>query len=245
MTDEKCSICRCLMDGTNQDYKLSCSHRFHTECIIDSLRHNPECPVCRDTGGIEVNHWSAWDDEEPEHSDSISHINSCASCGKNQPNSELYSTYKLISELGNEILRDKYTNLKSLNREYRKSILDLEKDISSNLEEARSVYKKNKIRIYHNIGKSEKFSNYMKISKQTKTLNGNFKRELSTYLSSMGYENDDKILSSLVYEYCKTIINSKMNSNYIFNDHIKTCSKYSLDKYKSVVVNTTDVNMEI
>jgi|688.fasta_scaffold542717_2 hypothetical protein len=48
---ELCSICRENMDDNKQHYMLRCNHRFHTECIIDSLRTNNECPVCRDTGG--------------------------------------------------------------------------------------------------------------------------------------------------------------------------------------------------
>lgn len=240
MTDEKCSICRCIMDGTSQDYKLSCSHRFHTECIIDSLRHNPECPICRDTGGVEVHHWSEWSSSEPEHPVSLSHINSCISCGKKEPNSEIYSTFKMITELANEIVKDKYKNLKDMNKEYRKCLNTLEKEISSNLEQARIRYKNDKINIYHNIGKSDLYSNYKKISKKTKILNGNFKRELSIYLNKMGYENEDKFITNLVNEYCKTFIVKDFSSSWVFDNHLKSCSKYSLDKYKSSVVNFTD-----
>lgn len=49
--NELCSICRELMDDKKQHYILKCNHRFHTECIIDSLRANNECPICRDTDG--------------------------------------------------------------------------------------------------------------------------------------------------------------------------------------------------
>jgi len=245
MVDEKCSICRSLMDGSSQDYKLACSHRFHTECIIDSLRHNPECPICRDTDGIEVKHWSDNDIYQQIHNDSISHINSCVSCGKNNPKSDFYSTYKLISELGSEILINKYVNLKSLNKEYRKTLLELEKEINSSQEEARMRYKKDKIAMYHRIGKSEKYSKYMKISKETRVCNGNFKRELSLYLNKMGYENDDKILSDLVHEYCNTILSTKLNKNWCFETDLKYCSKYSLDKYNTELVNTSTQNLEI
>ena len=48
---ELCSICRENMDETRQHYMLVCNHRFHTECIIDSLRTNNECPICRDRDG--------------------------------------------------------------------------------------------------------------------------------------------------------------------------------------------------
>ena len=39
------------MNEIKQNYMLRCNHRFHTECIIDSLRVNNECPICRDTDG--------------------------------------------------------------------------------------------------------------------------------------------------------------------------------------------------
>jgi len=48
---ELCSICRENMNEVKQNYMLRCNHRFHTECIIDSLRVNNECPICRDTDG--------------------------------------------------------------------------------------------------------------------------------------------------------------------------------------------------
>jgi hypothetical protein len=233
------------MDGTSQDYKLVCSHRFHTECIIDSLRHNPECPICRDTAGVEVKHWSDYDYYEIQHNNSPSHINSCVTCGKNNPNSELYYMYKLISDFGNEMLSDKYTELKSLNNEFRKTLLDLEKELSTSLDEIMMRYKNDRIGVYHKIGKSEKYSKYMKISKKTKILNGNFKRELSIFLQKLGYENDDNVLTNLVNEYCKSFAGNKSNKNWCFQSDLKCCSKYSLDKYKSVVVNTTNNSLEI
>ena len=52
--DEVCSICRENMDDNKQNYMLRCNHRFHTECIIDSLRVNNECPICRDTDGNQM-----------------------------------------------------------------------------------------------------------------------------------------------------------------------------------------------
>jgi hypothetical protein len=245
MTDEKCSICRSLMDGTSQDFKLGCSHRFHTECIIDSLRHNRECPICRDTGGIEVNHWSEWDTYEPEHNDTIAHINSCASCGKNNEASELYSTYRLINELGDEILKNRYMNIKQVNKEYRKTVMELDREINTSLFECRDRFKKDKINTYHRIGRSEKFSTYMKNSKKAKTMNGNFKRELSTYLINLGYENDDDLLSKLINEYCQTIKISKLTDKWKFDNYIKSCNKYSLDKYSPAAINSINISLEI
>ena len=46
---DKCSIC--LDDFAANPYmtKLSCSHTFHSDCIMTWFRKgNPACPVCRD-----------------------------------------------------------------------------------------------------------------------------------------------------------------------------------------------------
>jgi hypothetical protein len=52
MNDLLCPICLEELNlNEKPKYKLSCNHEFHTECIIQSLRKNNECPYCRDTEG--------------------------------------------------------------------------------------------------------------------------------------------------------------------------------------------------
>ena len=47
-----CPIClEELETDSKQKFKLTCGHEYHTECIIQSLRKNNECPYCRDTDG--------------------------------------------------------------------------------------------------------------------------------------------------------------------------------------------------
>ena len=47
-----CEICDCEME-TNKSVKLECGHRFHYECILESLKCgnnrmlNMQCPYCR------------------------------------------------------------------------------------------------------------------------------------------------------------------------------------------------------
>ena len=42
-----CSICL-ESDLSNCHILSPCNHKFHTECIIESLRRNgPKCPMCR------------------------------------------------------------------------------------------------------------------------------------------------------------------------------------------------------
>lgn len=46
---ELCSVCRCDMDPADQSViSLECNHRFHSQCIVQSLRYSPRCPMCRD-----------------------------------------------------------------------------------------------------------------------------------------------------------------------------------------------------
>lgn len=51
-TIEICSICLMTMDSANSTFchSLPCSHRFHTNCIVNSLRFDGRCPMCRDSG---------------------------------------------------------------------------------------------------------------------------------------------------------------------------------------------------
>jgi hypothetical protein len=52
MNDDKCPICLEYLEiHDKQKFKLTCGHEYHTECIIQSLRKNNECPYCRDTDG--------------------------------------------------------------------------------------------------------------------------------------------------------------------------------------------------
>lgn len=44
---EDCSICLLELND-NSSYTLECGHKFHSECIIKSLRHSTKCPYCRD-----------------------------------------------------------------------------------------------------------------------------------------------------------------------------------------------------
>jgi len=52
MNDIICPICLENLEMINiPKFKLTCGHEYHTECIVQSLRKNNECPYCRDTDG--------------------------------------------------------------------------------------------------------------------------------------------------------------------------------------------------
>ena len=47
--DDKCTICLEPMDVEASKVTLRCGHVFHGTCIVDALRRNSSCPLCRDT----------------------------------------------------------------------------------------------------------------------------------------------------------------------------------------------------
>jgi hypothetical protein len=231
MSYEKCSICRSYMDGTSQDYQLVCNHRFHTECIIDSLRHNPECPVCRDTGGVVVN--NIFDDgyETPPliHTSEPSHINQCAFCAKTNPSSDLYETYQLIQKLGNSLIKNKYNELKTLNHQFKELEDEFKHQLHNGIVDIKKKFERDRQLLYHRIGKSDNYIKYRNIYQRTKTINMNFKKELNKQILELGYENDE-LLSKLVdYFYVNSM--KKKKTNWSLKTHIDNCRKYSLKKY--------------
>lgn len=233
--DEKCSICRVVMDGSTQEYALNCKHRFHTECIIDALRRNPECPVCRDKGGVQTAPDTEYDlffasGNIAQHSNDPAHVNTCLQCGKTNPESELYHMYRLIQQLGKELLNEQYPLLPQLN----KDLTDIENDLRNDYgSKYSSILKQFKLEIqylYHNTGNSENYKKYVDIKQRTKAINQNFKRDLSEMLKDLGYELDldTKAISS---EFYKKIMKKKKKDDWTFTNMIYLCRKYSLSKY--------------
>lgn len=49
----KCPVCYDDDDTGLAICTLPCSHQFHVDCILESFRYNPRCPMCRDTGRSE------------------------------------------------------------------------------------------------------------------------------------------------------------------------------------------------
>ena len=235
MTDEKCSICRNLMNGNTQEYMLSCNHRFHTECIVDSLRRNPACPVCRDMGTQES---AGSGDNEYDlfflppiesHTNDMKHINGCVSCGKNNPESDIYYMYQLIKKMGQELIRDKYSNLPQLNQDFKDVETHFKNDVQDKLFELQSKYALEKQYLYHNMGNSDNYRKYMDIKKKTKTINHNFKKDFVEMIKDLGYETTDDDLKNILNEFYKTCIKKKHNWSLI--NELVLCRKYSLKKY--------------
>jgi len=236
MNDEKCSICRVEMDGKTQEYTLICKHRFHTECIIDALRRNPECPVCRDKGGVQTapdpenNDAFFASDTIAPHSNDPAHINTCLQCGKNNPESEVYYMYRLIKQLGKELLNERYALLPQLNKDLTDIENSLRNDFGSKYSNILKQFKLAIQYLYHETGNSQNYKKYVDIKQKTKAINQNFKRDLSEMLKDLGYELDVET-KAISGEFYKKMIKKKKKDDWTFTNMIYLCRKYSLSKY--------------
>lgn len=45
--EDACAICLDVLGNDQKNYKLSCNHTFHHECIDSWIKDNPSCPICR------------------------------------------------------------------------------------------------------------------------------------------------------------------------------------------------------
>ena len=45
---DRCSVCLCNLDDISEpECMLNCSHKFHTTCIFNWFKKEPNCPICR------------------------------------------------------------------------------------------------------------------------------------------------------------------------------------------------------
>lgn len=226
MTDEKCSICREEMDGTMPDYLLRCNHRFHTECIIDSLRRNPECPVCRDRG-TDVNDNSFEDDFIPFYTPEEGHKDNCFCCAVKDKNSELYETYMMITQIGNQN--------KDILKEYRTNYIELEKlqrqilQIYS-IEDKKILEMARRYRqiIYRNIGYSSQYKEFKETKKRLKVYRNRLKNAICREFKELGYEIDSDF-ARLINVFIERQF--KFRLSWRFTKLKINIQKYTLPKY--------------
>lgn len=43
----ECSVCLEEFDNNEKIKALKCGHEYHKKCILESLKHKEECPVCK------------------------------------------------------------------------------------------------------------------------------------------------------------------------------------------------------
>jgi len=148
---ELCSICKDEMT-LEQNYMLSCNHRFHTSCIIDSLRKNPECPVCRDTGGVKkynngYYNNGAYNNGEYNNGDytmdgnsfdnyiHMQHSDFCVHCSIKNKQSNYYDIYSTLYEIidnDDSLFTKKNNAIKTVNH-IRKKILMINSEVKNDV----------------------------------------------------------------------------------------------------------------
>ena len=125
---ELCSICKDEMT-LEQNYMLSCNHRFHTSCIIDSLRRNPECPICRDTGAVKIYNDTNFSVDNNIYNNYIDseHSDFCVHCSIKNKQNNFYDIYSTLYEIINndEILFSKKNIAVKSSNQIRKKIFKL------------------------------------------------------------------------------------------------------------------------
>lgn len=52
---EQCSVCLSNFKENEMMSELTCSHKFHYDCIIEWGKHKQECPLCRESISVKQN----------------------------------------------------------------------------------------------------------------------------------------------------------------------------------------------
>ena len=189
MEVEKCSICRDPMDGgaERQDWTLQCNHRFHTECIIDSLRMNKECPVCRDSGNEE--------DKESLNNEIVQiHLNTdctCVGCSMKEY-SDNYGTFLVTEQILKNNYKQKLDDFKKVAKEHHFFRDKLMKKYSV---EKREFEKK----LYNSLANSNEYKEFNESLKECKRSKALLKNKILSEFKNMGYEK--KIFDEFVDGY--------------------------------------------
>ena len=198
MDYEKCSICREPMDGGSQpDYMLRCNHRFHVECIIDSLRKSRECPVCRDTGidSPNQNLQSSFELEDVYDWNIELHQN-CVCCASKDKNSEYYDTYNLIKEIGsnNHALLSDYKQVKTIKYNLVNSIL---KKYNKEDNKLTRKYDRERQLLYRSLANEPDYKEYKEACHKYRGSKLRIINAIWRELNGLGYEREE-IMEKLV-----------------------------------------------
>lgn len=256
---ELCSICKEDMDA-EQNYMLQCNHRFHTSCIIDSLRINPECPICRDTGTKQKkNECFA---EQIYNNDifsnynyfyNMNHTNYCIHCsikGKENQYYDIYSTLLDIIDNDNALLHKKKSALKNSFKLRRKIFMinnKVKNDIVQLWKERDRLIKE----YYESKLHSDEFVNITENLAINKPLAQQFGKLLQDKLNDLNIYNDLDVVMVINY-----ITYELFNCPYTDNNKFYSCSencyinKLFFDKLlymskKNKKVNTSILNVII
>ena len=156
--NDTCSVCLDeFSDSQEQATTLSCGHKFHTQCIIKSLRKSNECPYCRDTDGNPVSKVSASNFHTILNPEWTSDFDS-----SNESEEEEYSDF---IDCMRQIIR-KNKDLGDTIRDYKKSCKKMEKkciEIEKNYDKQWSKFLSDFLK---NFKESEEFKAYLNDKKE-------------------------------------------------------------------------------
>lgn len=131
-----CGICHETYKEENKTFKLSCGHKFDTECIIDWLQmpeSNGECPICRNNPHKKNN------DDDDEFLDEESDDNESIESGEaSEPQSSISQIRKERKKLkryigkllNHELFKNRVLNLKLKKKELSNKIKEKKKSIN-------------------------------------------------------------------------------------------------------------------
>jgi len=245
---ELCSICKDEMT-LEQNYMLSCNHRFHTSCIIDSLRRNPECPICRDTGGVKSYKDTNYSFDNNLYS--TDHTNLCVYCSiKNKQNNfyDIYSTLYEIINNDNMLSTKKNIAVKSVNH-IRKKILKLNNRVKTDISQICKETLSQIDTYYNNKSHSIEFMDILDNTSNNKPHAQQFGKLLLDKLHELDINKDNDVImviNYITYELynCSFTKNDKFVRCYknVYNN--KSCYNKLLGiSKKNKTVNNTKINI--
>jgi|TARA_Y100000389_G_C17285379_1_gene425158 hypothetical protein len=146
-TDNVCPICLESLK-VKDNYKISCGHEFHTECIMNWFRFsNGSCPCCKDNPNGNIKHnlpiyYGYWNIQFIEK-----RCNVIKKHNKKEKNKKLINQFEKIDLYKNEL-----TELRKLQKEYlnQQSIKDVKfkiKEFNTKIRNKDSQIKKIKVNI--------------------------------------------------------------------------------------------------
>lgn len=254
---ENCSICKEDMNK-EQNYMLSCNHRFHTSCLIDSLRINPECPIFRDIGnaikkdlfkGHEIYNGDLYNNLNELHS--MNHTDYCVFCSIKKQENQYYDIYNTLYEIinnDNELTNKKLEALK-INRKLRKQILIINNTVKNDIitiwKEKENLIKQ----YYNNKIHSNDFIQIKDSLLLNKPLAQKFGKLLNQRLGELNMHTDsnvETVINYITYELYNNPFNENnkfyncpINSfiNKMFYNNLENISK------KNKKVNKSDINI--
>ena len=249
---ENCSICKEDMEK-EQNYMLQCNHRFHTSCLIDSLRVNPECPICRDTGN-KPNKNNKCNSHAIYNGDLFSNFNDfynmnhtdyCIHCSiKNKENLyfDIYSTLSEVIDNDNLLMTRKKKALKN-NYSLRRKIFTMNNTVKTDIIQ---LWKDNDKIIkdyYENKIHSNEFINITETLSTNKPLAQQFGKLLQDKLDELNIYNDLDVIMVINYITFE-LFHCSFNDNNKFYTCSKNCynNKLFFDKLITIAKKNKKVN---